>query len=120
MIITTAAKVDLARARASEIAIPLITHISVGTGGLSAGVPRTPLPTETTLVAETLKKSVTYIGRTANKNVYEIELGVLECNGQAISEMGVWSGATLIAIDTFTSKNKDANTVQTYRYEEEF
>lgn len=120
MINTTAALVDLAKARAGEIDMPLITHISLGTGGLSAGVPRTPSPAETDLVAEVIIKPVTFVGRTANKNVWEIELDTSECNGEAISELGVWADDTLIAIDTFTAKNKDSSTVQTWRYEEEF
>ncbi len=119
MIITTACKVDIAKARASEISMPQITHISVGTGGMSGGSPRTPLPSETALVAETLKKAVTYVGRTGSLNEYKIDLDATECNGQAISEMGVWCGTTLVAIDTFLPKNKDSNMVMTFDYAEE-
>lgn len=119
MIITTACKVDIAKARANEAAMPQITHISVGTGGLTSGVPRTPAPGETALVTETLKKAVTYLGRTGSQNQYKIELDATECNGQALSEMGVWSGTTLVAIDTFLPKNKDSNMTMTFDYVEE-
>lgn len=120
MINTTAARVDLAKARAAEISLPQITHISVGTGGLSGGVPRTPAPSETALVTEVLKKSVTFVGRTDNQNHYKIELDATECNGSALSEMGVWAGSTLVAIDTFTAKNKDENMTMTFDYVEVF
>lgn len=120
MIITTACRTDLAKSRAAEISLPQITHISVGTGGLSSGAPRTPDPGETALVTETLKKNVTFVGRTGKKNQYKIDLDATECNGQALSEMGVWCGSTLVAIDTFMPKNKDSNTLLTFNYAEEF
>lgn len=121
MIVTNQARIDLAKARNDEITIPQITHISLGTGGMDGGSPRTASPSETALQNEVIKKTAVVVGRDGSKVTYRIVLSAGEANGNAISELGLWSSEIiLVGIETFTPKNKDANTILTFSVDEVF
>lgn len=117
VIITKAARMKLVRARAGDIALPKITGMAFGDGGVDAsGTVIPPTENQTGLRGEFFRKAVT--GHTFPKDTtcrYECTLAQDECVGKEISEIALYDeDGDIVGIKTFTRKGKDDDVEQTY------
>lgn len=105
------------------IAMPKITHIALGTGGVDAnGEPLVPSETQTALnqqVGEYEIESVTYPVETTAR--YTITIPENELVGEAISEVGlVDEQGNLCAVKNMYVKRKDEGVTFTFTFDDEF
>lgn len=105
------------------IAMPKITHIALGTGGVDAnGEPLVPSETQTALnqqVGEYEIESVSYPVETTAR--YTITIPENELVGEAISEVGlVDEQGNLCAVKNMYVKRKDEGVTFTFTFDDEF
>ena len=105
------------------IAMPKITHIALGTGGVDAnGEPLVPSETQTALnqqVGEYEIESVSYPVETTSR--YTITIPENELVGEAISEVGlVDEQGNLCAVKNMYVKRKDEGVTFTFTFDDEF
>lgn len=112
-VVTTVFRKKLLKARAGDLTLPTIQKIAFGNGGVdNADNVIQPLPTQTALNNELLRKNVashTYLNNdTACR--YTCTLSNSELVGVAISEIGIVDSAgDIIAIKNFSPKVKDGD-----------
>lgn len=105
------------------IAIPKVTHIAFGNGGVDTdGEPIEPDGTQTALTSELARypiKAVSYPVNTTARYVAEIPLDDL--TGEKINEAGLIDEAgNLCAIKTMYDKGKDADVIFSFTFDDEF
>ncbi len=121
LIVTDQARIDIAKARAGEIPMPKIETIEIGNAGHSGSLPITVTPDMQSLNNKVMEKVAFHIGRTDNRNVYQIEILENELNGEPISEIGLRAdNGTLVALQTFAPKYKESDNIFTFDITEEF
>lgn len=122
-IITKKAKVNMVKARAGEITLPVIVGMAFGSGGVdSAGKVVAPTENQATLKKELLRKLIdrhTFTDDTTCR--YECTLSESELAGQYISEVGLYDSAGyIVCIKTFTPKGKDGDIEMTFSLDDIF
>ena len=109
-VITIAGRRKLCQAHAGDIALPAITQMAFGAGGVddSGGV-IAATGEEVSLRDELLRKDISgHIYPEETTARYSTRLGKAELAGQSISEMGLFdSDGDLVAYKTFLPKGKD-------------
>lgn len=109
---TTLGRSKLAQARSGNIALPQITHMAFGSGGVDAeNVPIQPLESNTTLGNELTRKPISsYSFPVTTTCTYRCVLEKAELVDENINEIAlIDEDGDLIAIKTFTNKTKDAD-----------
>ena len=108
-VITITGREKLAKARAGVANLPPITHMAFGSGGVDGmGEPIIYPNTVTQLGNEELRAVVSISNPVVTTNRYSGSIGKLELSGVQISEIGLFDeDGDLIAIRTFTKKQKD-------------
>ncbi len=108
-VITIAGREKLAKARAGVANLPPITHMAFGSGGVDGtGEPIIHANTVTQLGNEELRVVVSISNPVVTTNRYSGSIGKLELADVQISEIGLFDeDGDLIAIRTFTKKQKD-------------
>ena len=109
-VITVAGRRKLCMAHAGDAALPAITRMAWGNGGVDGdGQP----------VEATGNEVGLYQGRTTCRYTATLEAG--ELDGEEISEMGLYDAeGDLVAYRTFLRKGKDADIPQIYDMDEIF
>ena len=94
-----------------------ITHFVVGDAPYY-----TPTADQTALRSQVLKKAVTdYSQDTANTVTYECQLGLADCVGLDITELGLLDeDGLLVAVKTFPAKNKTSDAEMTFFVTDDF
>lgn len=102
----------LAEATAGNITLPQASQIAFGNGGHdTSGQPVDPTGTETSVPGEFLQKSLNTITFTGATTELEGLLDFTEGNGEEVSAVGIYDAdGDLMALKTFTPKNKDSET----------
>lgn len=111
-VITAKAKKKLAEARHGDIALPVVAGIALGDGGVDAeGNVRDPLAEDISLRSELVRKEYSRSEKISDScYCYRINLGKEELAGKSISEAALFdTEGDLLAISTFTGKQKDAD-----------
>ena len=124
-VITATGRKKLCRAHAGDEALPAITRMAWGNGGVDeTGQPIATTGNEIGLYHELMVKDIeshTYVneGQTTCRYTATLEAG--ELSGEEISEMGLYDAdGDLVAYRTFMRKGKDADIPQIYDMEEIF
>ncbi len=124
-VITVAGRRKLCMAHAGDAALPAITRMAWGNGGVDGdGQPVEATGNEVGLYQELLSKEIAshgYVneGRTTCRYTATLEAG--ELDGEEISEMGLYDAeGDLVAYRTFLRKGKDADIPQIYDMDEIF
>ncbi len=124
-VITVAGRRKLCMAHAGDAALPAITRMAWGNGGVDGdGQPVEATGNEVGLYQELLSKEIAshgYVneGRTTCRYPATLEAG--ELDGEEISEMGLYDAeGDLVAYRTFLRKGKDADIPQIYDMDEIF
>lgn len=104
-------------------AIPKITHIAIGDGGVDAeGDPVPPGESQTSLLHETARYAVsspTFPVETTTR--YSITIPKTEMSGAKINELAlVDADGGLCAIKTMFTKQKDDDVIFTFDFDDEF
>lgn len=110
-VITAKAKKKMAEARHGDIALPVVAGIALGDGGVDAeGTARMPLAEDNTLRSELVRKPYSKSEKVSDScYCYRIQLSKEELAGKSISEAALYdTEGDLLAISTFTAKEKDA------------
>ena len=119
---TDKAREKMVKARAGDIALPRITHMVFGNGGVSNNMPIAPSGTDTALKSETLRKPIdghTYPSPTVCR--YTVKLEKQELANDNINEVGlVDQDGDLVAIKTFMNKGKDSDMEMIFEIDDEF
>lgn len=111
-VITEKGREKLCKAHAGDIALPKITHMVLGSGGVDPqGEVKTPTGTETALYEEKIKKTLSGhsfpIPTTCR---YSMKLEKNELANEYISEQGLIDAeGDLVAYKTFLPKGKDSD-----------
>ena len=94
-------------------------EIALGDGAQPGGIGavRTPLPTDTGLQNELIRKDVITL-EVGSLRIHLIELALDELVGNYINELGIFRDSSPILIDSFESKQKDALTFFNFKLEE--
>lgn len=113
-VITKAGRKKLCIAHAGDDALPKITQMAFGSGGVgSDGAVIDPTGEETALKAELLRKNIdshSYPDDDQTTCRYTVRLSKEELANQSISEQGLFDEeGTLIAYKTFLPKGKDGD-----------
>lgn len=124
-VITVTGRKKFCKAHAGDMALPIITHMAWGDGGVNdEGKPKAASGGEVALYHELLKKKVeahTYVNNEETACRYTATLEKGELTGSEISEMGLFDAeGDLIAYRTFMRKGKDADIPQIYDMDEIF
>lgn len=124
-VITATGRKKLCRAHAGDRALPAITRMAWGNGGVDeTGQPLATTGNEIGLYHELLVKDVeshTYVNEEETSCRYTATLEAGELSGEEISEMGLYDAdGDLVAYRTFMRKGKDADIPQIYDMEEIF
>lgn len=111
-VITEIGRKKLCKAHAGDAALPAITQMAFGSGGVNAdGDVIETTGTETALKTELIKKDVdshSYTDDKATTCRYTVRLSKAELANQSISEQGLFDAdGDLIAYKTFLPKGKD-------------
>lgn len=111
-VITEVGRRKLCKSHAGDIALPKITHMAFGDGGINEdGAVIETTGQETSLKAELLKKEVdahSYPEAAETTCRYSVRLGKNELANKMISEQGLFDAeGDLIAYKTFLPKGKD-------------
>lgn len=122
-VITKKGREKLCKAHAGEIALPKITHMAFGKGGIGeGGEPIATTGEEVALKSELLKKEIdghTFPSETTCR--YSVRLTKEELAGETISEQGLFDEeGDLIAYKTFLGKGKDADMEFVFNMDEIF
>lgn len=120
---TVKAREKFAKAHAGDAALPKIVQVGWGNGGHDGNrQPIMPANTLTQVPGEFLKKAIdghSFPITTTLRIAASLQAG--EGNGIDVSACGLYDEAgDLIAVKTFTPKNKDAETVIEIDWDEEF
>lgn len=123
VVITTAARTKMVKARAGDITLPKIVKMAFGNGGVnSGGEVMPPSDTQTELLGELYRKDIdshSYPSDTTCR--YTCTLTESELAGQSISEIGlVDEEGDVLCIKTFLAKGKDSDVEQTYTIDDIF
>lgn len=121
----------LCKAHAGDTQLKPITHISLGNGGISEGIPVTVTGNETALKNEIIKKAAEshqYLeeedastGEVKAKMRYMVSLGKTELVNEKISEAGlIDADGGLVAYLTFLEKGKDEGMTFQFHIDEIF
>lgn len=115
-IITSTARAAMAGAWAGGTALPAITGMAFGNGGVdSGGNPIPPASSATALNNELLRQVLDSCTASGSVVTAVCTLAPATLAGYQISELGLYdSGGNLVAIKTFTAKGKDSDSSQTY------
>lgn len=124
-VITVTARRKLCMAHAGDKALPIITRMAWGNGGIDGeGQPLLTTGEETGLYQELLSKEIeshTYVNEEQTTCRYTATLEAGELTGEEISEMGLYDAeGDLVAYRTFLRKGKDADIPQIYDMDEIF
>lgn len=123
-VITKARRVSLCKITSGEIsALPKITHIALGTGGVDeTGEPKIPLDTQTSLHQQVGKYEVEPVEYPVETTArYTITVSEHELVGEKISEAGLLDEAgTLCAVKNMYVKQKDDGVTFTFTFDDEF
>ncbi len=121
-VVTLIGREKLAKARAGVAALPPITKIAFGTGGVDgSNIPIVHSNLVTGLTTEVLRKDVTIANPVATTNRYSGSLGKTELTDAEISEIGLFDAEDdLIAIRTFTKKKKDLGIEMIFEMDDAF
>lgn len=124
-VITAIGRKKLCKAHAGDIALPAITQMAWGDGGIEAdGTVKETTGNEIALYAELLKKDIEahiYVeeGETTCRYTATLEKG--ELTGKEISELGLYdSEGDLVAYKTFMKKGKDEDIPMIFDMDEIF
>lgn len=124
-VITAIGRKKLCKAHAGDIALPAITQMAWGDGGIEAdGAVKETTGNEIALYAELLKKDIEahiYVeeGETTCRYTATLEKG--ELTGKEISELGLYdSEGDLVAYKTFMKKGKDEDIPMIFDMDEIF
>lgn len=124
-VITAVGRKKLCMAHAGDSALPAITRMAWGNGGVDAtGQPIATTGNEVGLYNELLVKDIesheyANDGQTTCRYTATLEAGDLD--GEEISEMGLYDAeGDLVAYRTFTRKGKDSDIPQVYNMDEVF
>lgn len=103
-------------------ALPKITHLAFGSGGLNGGAPLTPSETQTELNAEFCRypiDNVTYPIETTAR--YSVTIPKGEQEGKMFNEIGLIDAeGNLCAVKTMYTKQKDGDVKFTFEFDDEF
>jgi len=110
-VMTKAGRRKLCRAHAGDGTLPAIVRMAFGDGGLEEdGTEKTPSGEEASLYHELVQKELDGHGYTDSGETtcrYTATLGVGECTGKYISEIGLYDAeGDLVAIRTFLAMGK--------------
>lgn len=125
-IITKIGRKKLCKAHAGDIILPKIIKMTFGDGGVdSQGIELEPTGEETSLYHELIQKDIEHHsykdGTDETTAQYFATLGIGECTGKYISEMGIIDeDGDLIAIRTFLAMGKTEDIPLEFRMEEIF
>lgn len=124
-VITAVGRKKLCMAHAGDTALPAITRMAWGNGGVDEnGQPLATTGNEIGLYGELLRKDIeshAYVGDGQTTCRYTATLGAGELDGEEISEMGLYDAdGDLVAYRTFLRKGKDADIPQIYDMDEIF
>lgn len=123
-VITKARRVSLCKITSGAIsALPKITHIALGTGGVDeTGEPKIPLDTQTALNQQVGKYEVEPVEYPVETTArYTITVPEHELVGEKISEAGLLDEAgTLCAVKNMYVKQKDDGVTFTFTFDDEF
>lgn len=124
-IMTVIGRKKLCKAHAGEIALPSITHMGWGNGGVDEnGQPKAATGNETSLYSQLLQKVIEsriFTNTDQTTCCYSATVGADELVGEEISEIGLFdSEGDLVAYRTFSRKGKDADIPQSYEMSEIF
>lgn len=124
-VITEIGRKKLCRAHAGDQALPAITQMAFGSGGVDVdGNVIETTGTETALKTELLKKNIDSHSYTDEKETtcrYTVRLGKPELANQNISEQGLFDAdGDLIAYKTFLPKGKDDDMEFIFDFDEVF
>jgi len=123
-IVTTTARLAMAKGRAGAETLPTIVGMAFGDGGSSGGVPVAPSSDQTSLTHELLRKAIDNYEIVSGEEAtirYYCTLGTAELVGYSIDEIGLYdSNGDLVCIKTFIPKGKDADIEQTYAIDDAF
>lgn len=123
VIITTAAREKLVKARAGAIELPIIVGMAFGNGGVDDdGNVVAPSEDQSELTNELYRKEIDgYSFPEETTCRYECTLTESELAGEEISEVGLYDeDGDIVCIKTFTRKGKDDDVEQTYTLDDMF
>ena len=123
-VITKARRINLAKITCGEVvAIPKITHIALGDGGLDEdGQPLQPTEDQQELHNEVGRYSVGQVSHPVDtSNRYTVTIPETELNGKILSEMAlVDADGAFAAVKNFLGKGKDEDVKFTFEFDDEF
>jgi hypothetical protein len=122
-VVTTLAKRKMLRARAGIQAIPAITGMAFGSGGVdSSGNIKNHTPDAPKLYNELLRKKIDkYEVISDTKIRYTCTIGSGELNGAKISEIALYdSTGDIVAMKSFSSKGKDSGEEMIFECDDTF
>lgn len=123
VIITKKARQNMVKARAGAMALPKITGMAFGDGGVDAeGAVIKPAEDQAALANELFRKVVNgfeFVGDTTCR--YECTLTEPELAGEDISEVGLYdANGDIVCIKNFKSKGKDGDMEMTFTLDDVF
>lgn len=117
VVITKKARENLCKARAGAITIPTVEGMAFGTGGIdSEGKVISLTDDQERLKNEIYRKAIdSYSFPEETTCRYECTLDISECQGETISEIGLYdTNGDIVAIKNFTAKGKDSDIEMTF------
>lgn len=122
-VITILARKKMLQARAGAAALPKITGMAFGTGGVDvAGTVIVPTAEQTSLNAEQMRKVIDgyeFLSETSCR--YSCTLAANEMVGKNISEIALYDEeGDLVAIKNFSAKGKDDDLEMTFNVDDKF
>lgn len=119
-LVTLAGRSKMAKARAGIAALPAITHIALGDGGVDSD--NNVLEPGEQLVHELINREVTSITKVSDTCYrFTIVLGETELTDAEISEMAlIDSEGDTVIVKTFKPKIKDAGMEMTFQMDDKF
>ena len=119
------ARIDLAKARNGEIALPQVTHIAFGIGGHQVGDITKPVaPTENDVWLETEVLRVPVASKTRVNDTavrYAVSITGNQADGMALTEALLIDGnGKWVAKKTFGAKTKESDVNMDFEWDEEF
>lgn len=122
-VITILARKKMLQARAGAAALPKITGMAFGTGGVDvAGTVIAPTAEQTSLNAEQMRKVIDgyeFLSETSCR--YACTLAASEMVGKDISEIALYDEeGDLVVIKNFSAKGKDDDLEMTFNVDDKF
>lgn len=123
VIITKKARENMVKARAGALALPKITGMAFGNGGVDAdGVVIKPSEDQETLASELFRKEINgyeFVNDTTCR--YGCTLAEPELAGEDISEIGMYDeNGDIVCIKNFKAKGKDGDMEMTFTLDDVF